>query len=528
MIYLDPPFNSDRVYNLVYYNKTTNSTAQQKAFHDMWTPSAQTQLMFEQFSDELKSNNSLDGSVRQFLEAWMGALKEGNMASQKLLNYLLYMTERLIVLRDVLKDSGSIYLHCDPTASHYLKVIMDSLFGRENFRNDIIWQRTNNPKGSQFKEKKFGTATDNILFYTKSKNYYFELTQAKTALTDDELKVKYPKNDEKGAYYEGPIECSASMGDRPNLCYEYKGYTNRYPSGWRMTKEKLTQLDEAGDLGWNSKQRPFRKLRPSNDHGLPIFSLWTDINRLYHSKEYLGYPTQKPKVLLERIIKASCPEGGTVLDPFCGCGTTIDAAIQLNRQWYGVDISTFSVELIKERIASKGVDYELKTIQPASWDEYNQLNPFEKQDYLIKQLGGMSNPKKTGDGGVDGELTVHLGLDKDGKDNWGKVIFSVKTGNQCQPSFLDELEGVVLKHQAHFGVLILDKDASFNMQTRVDGSRKIKYHHAKNMPPQEFSYLQIYTAREILEGAKLLVPPSIIAVKNYRKAQLELFQAQTQ
>ncbi len=332
LIYLDPPFNSNR-----HYEAPVGSKAAGAAFKDAWT--------FEDTDD-----------------AWWGLIAEKHPALYKVIDaagavgnsgdksYLIYMAMRVLELHRILKLTGSIYLHCDSTMSHSLKMMMDSIFGRRNFRNDIIWKRTNNPKGSQFKSKKYGVYTDNIFFYSKSDSFYFNLSAAKKKLDSEEIKKKYKLVDEHGRYYQGPIVRGASMGDRPNLCYEYKGYTSP-PSGWRMTKEKLIALDKAGNLGWSKNKMPFRKLRPQDDDGHPLGGLWDDISRISsQSPERTGYPTQKPIALLERIIKVSSNEGDVVFDPFCGCATTLIAAEKEKRQWIGIDISSKAVDLVKDRL----------------------------------------------------------------------------------------------------------------------------------------------------------------------------------
>ena len=458
LIYLDPPFNSNAHYSLTYKSNTNNTKAQQLAFNDMWqTSNRQLELLFDEFTTSIEKSN-IDKSLKIFLKSWLESLKEGDTETQKLLNYLIYMTQRLILMKSILKDSGSIYYHCDPSASHYIKIIMDGIFGRSNFRNEIIWCYKSGGAG----KKDFAKKHDVILRYSKTKDYYFKIQKEKSYLDSGKFGFKETKNlikeDEKGYY----------------------------------------TLVNARDY-WN-------------------------INIIGRSsKERLGYPTQKPRALLDRIIDASCPDDGLVLDPFCGCGTTIDSAINKNKKWIGIDISTFSIDMIKARIKSMLSNYDLEYVQVETWDEYEKLNPYEKQDFLIQALGGMPNSRKSGDKGVDGELTIHTGLDKEGKDLWGKVIFSVKSGKQVNPAMLRELKGAMQGiKDAVIGVLILDKSPSINMEIEAENSKKIKYSIDKKTPPLEFPMLQIYTASQILDGIRLNAPPSIMAIKNYRKAQMEI------
>ena len=250
----------------------------------------------------------------------------------------------------ILKPTGSIYLHCDPTASHYLKLILDDLFGKNNFRNEIVWQRASGrAKGSQHESRSLGRDTDSIFHYSKSDAFVHNAVSR--PLTEAEELEKFPIIDSNGRRYntDTPIFCQPSMGARPNLCYEYKGVVNPHPSGWRVSKEKLIGMDEAGYIIWRKGKRPLRKAYADEYKGKPIGSLWTDIS-IASGSERTGYPTQKPLALLDRIIKASSNENDMVLDPFCGCATTLVAADRLQREWIGIDISAKAAELVVERI----------------------------------------------------------------------------------------------------------------------------------------------------------------------------------
>ena len=473
LIYLDPPFNSNRVYNLIFKSDNTkNKSAQQIAFHDVWTPTAQTKFMFENFKETIDKETNIDQEVKDFLKAWMSALNTGSLHSRKLLNYLLYMTERLIPMKNILSDTGSIYLHCDPTASHYIKIIMDGIFGNDNFINEIVWcySGTGRPK------KNYKRKHDTILFYAKSKAYYIDVPKE---LPTNPLTIKrYNKTDSEGKVY----------------------------------KE------------WNTRgtiRKVYLKEEPIND--------WWEIPVIgATANERLGYPTQKPLTLLERIITSSCPEGGIVLDPFCGCGTAIDAAIKNRRHWIGMDISSFSIDIIEKRIRERhgferDTDFTVEYDRPRSWDEYSKLNAFEKQDFLIRKIGGMPNPRKSGDGGIDGTLTVHTGRDENNKDTAGKIIFSVKTGKQVNPAMLRELQGTMQRENAVIGVLLLDSEPSPNMRNMAEESKKFRYYFTKDALPVEYDSLQIYTAMEILDGVKLESPPPMVKVQEYTKLQKELF-----
>jgi DNA modification methylase len=383
LCYIDPPFNSNRNYEVFW-----GDVQEKRAFND-------------RFGDA---------------EA-----------------YINYMRPRVNEIYRVLKKTGSFYYHCDWHASHYVKIMLDQIFGFNNFQNEIIWKRTNNPKGSQFKDKRFGVYTDSIFFYAKTDDYVFELDRIKKSLTKFELEAKYPYIDEKGRYYQGPILRGDSMGERPNLVYEYKGYIPG-KAGWRLTKDKLIELDSIGNLGWSKNGKPFRKLRIDDDRGNPIGNLWDDIPRIYSSsEESLGYPTQKPIALLERIIEASSNKGDVVLDAFCGCGTTLVAAEKLKRNWIGIDISPTSCRVMSQRLYElfkfrEGKDFWVEDL-PKTEHELRELPHFEFQNWAVIALGqltnttGIPNKIKSGDFGIDGRLyPIELEKKKiDGKDLFGDI-----------------------------------------------------------------------------------------------------------
>lgn len=498
LIYIDPPFNSKRNYNVLFESIDIKDTkAQKEAFADTWSNVS--------YHDTLNEIQEMDLDLFKFLNA----LDEIKL-SKSAISYLTTMAIRIYYMHKLLKNTGSFYLHCDSTMSHYLKLLCDMVFGISNFRNEIIWKRTNNPKGSQFKDKKYGVYTDSILFYTKSANYTFNLNNAKQKLTIEEIKMKYPYEDEKGRYYQGPIVCSKSMGPRPNLCYEYKNYFPPYQSGWRLSKEKLIELDNKGDLGWTKKGTPFRKLRPENDTGHPISSLWDDIFRLYSSSESLGYPTQKPLTLLERIINVSSNEGDLVADFFCGCGTTIAAAEKLNRNWIGVDISHLAIKLIIDRLTKpypepkqieirKSIEVSGFPKDIASAKELARNTDKHRvnfQDWVIEfMIGGVSNIKKSGDGGYDGYLTFPL----PGEKRKGFGIIEVKSGN-VSISTLRSFMDVVEKEKADIGVFVcFEEQITKGMRTEAN---------AKGIIPGNAHRIQIITVEDLLDGKMPKIPHS--------------------
>ena len=285
--------------------------------------------------------------------------KEANVIEQKAYrdtwgrgidSYLSWFYETISILYELLSKTGSIYVHLDEHVGSHAKIILDEIFGQENFRSQITWVRSTNPKGSQHKSNKYSVFTDMILYYAKSEHAELDLLKIRIPLTEYELTEKYYRQDEIGPYYDGPIERSGSMGERPTLVYEYKGYVPS-PAGWRVTLGELIEIDKRGDLGWTSNGKPFRKLRPKDDKGQPIGNFWADISLINsQANERLGYPTQKPEALLERIIQASSHEGDLVLDCFCGSGTTAAVTEKLGRRWITCDLGRFAIHTARKRL----------------------------------------------------------------------------------------------------------------------------------------------------------------------------------
>ena len=455
LIYLDPPFNSSRIYNILF--RRDGVQAQQKAFDDMWRSIRHSEQLqeFERFLDH---QSDLSSTVRRFLHTWIVLMSEESQ-DQTMLTYLIYMTERLILLKRILKATGSIYYHCDPTASHYIKIIMDQVFGRKNFQNEIVWCYTG-PSGAK---KNFPRKHDVILRYTKSDEWVFN-TEA--------IRIPYKRITGQGK--------TSIVGNK------------------LTDKRLIVEYEKRG------------KVPPD---------FWLDIGSGSHisSKERLGYPTQKPLKLLDRIIKASSNQYDIVLDPFCGCGTALVSAHHLNRKWIGIDLSGYAIDEVTKRLAEYcsllKTDYQLIEGSPETLLEYNRLTPYEKQDWLIRRLGGHPNLRKSGDKGIDGELTIHLGTAEGGKHLWGKLIFSVKTGTQRTPAMIRELLGTMTAYKAEMGVLILDSDPTSEMEKVAEKAGTLCYQPGLSLPMSYFSRIQILTAREIIANATLSCPYTMLQIK---------------
>ncbi|TVQ79820.1 MAG: site-specific DNA-methyltransferase [Bradymonadales bacterium] len=311
-------------------------------------------------------------------------------------SFIAMIYERLKIMYDLLADDGSIYVHCDWRVNSYLRSVLDEIFGFENLRNEITWVRSTNPKGSQFDSPKYSVFTDTIFLYAKSAETKLDIAAVREPLTKDELAEKYSSKDEKGSYYDGPIVSSASMGPRPTLVYEFKGYTPP-PWGWRLKKENLEQLDANGNLGWTRNGKPFRKLRPEDDQGKVVGNIWSDISLLNsQAEERVGYPTQKPEALIERIIKASSKPDDLVADFFCGSGTMACAAEKLGRKWICADLGKFAIHTSRKRLIgtqrqlkAEGKNYrafEILNLGKYERQLYVGVNPDLREEQKAKQL----------------------------------------------------------------------------------------------------------------------------------------------
>ena len=332
LIYIDPPFDSKADYKKSVVLPGINALSDQSSFEE-----------------------------KQYTDIWDSD------------GYLQFLYERVLLLRELLAEDGVIFLHCDHHQVHRIRCIMDEVFGSDNFKNEIVWVRSTNPKGSQHAASALSVFVDTILCYGKSSSSSIHPDRIRVPLSDSELEEKYYRIDEKGRYYDGPIVSTAAMGDRPNLVYEYKGYTPP-SSGWRLKKESLEALDAAGDLGWTSNGKPFRKLRIEDDRGRPIGNFWNDISLINsQSNERVGYPTQKPERLLERIISLASEPGDVIFDCFMGSGTTQAVAMKLGRRFIGADINLGAIETTIKRL--NGVRYNLEVGSGSLFEGEDESKP---------------------------------------------------------------------------------------------------------------------------------------------------------
>ncbi len=349
LIATDPPFNKNRD-----FHATPDSLAQGASFSDRWSWERD---VHEEWTDSI---------IDDWPAVWEVIIAARAAYGDDMGAFLCWLGVRLMEMHRVLRPDGSIYLHCDPTAGHYIKGMLDAIFGWKNFRNEIVWRRIKAGKQSQHKSIRFGANTDSIFFYVKSSKAEFTPYRD---LTEDEVLAKFPLTDEAGQrYYDDSshIFRPAALGDRPNLCYEWRGFKNPNPSGWTMTKERLEEEYQKGNFVILPTGKLQRRKYHRDHRGIKLPNLWDDISNIGR-RERTGYPTQKPLALYERIIQASSNEGDIVLDPFCGCATTTIAAERLGRQWVGMDIWNEAHPVTLKRLAEEGM------VTAAS--EHNQMFP---------------------------------------------------------------------------------------------------------------------------------------------------------
>jgi len=486
LVYLDPPFNSNATYNVLFRGPSGDaSQAQIEAFEDTWHWNNAAEKAF----DEVMSGTNTD--VADMLKAMRSFLKDNDMMA-----YLTHMAVRLVELHRVLKPTGSIYLHCDPTASHYLKVLMDAVFDVRQFQNEIVWKRTTSHNDAK---NRFGDVADKIFYYVKSEVFTYSTQYG--PYDDEYLKDKYVHKDDSGRTYR--LSDLRSPQPRPNLTYDYKGY-KPHPNGWAISIEKMREYDAAGRLQFPKTPDGRIQFKRYLDErkGMPIGSVWVDIPPINSmAQERLGYPTQKPVALLERILSASSNPGDVVLDPFCGCGTTVHAAEKLKRQWIGIDITHLSVSLIEKRLkdAFPGIEFKVHG-RPKDLDGARDLALRDKHQFQLWATSVVDaqpyrGGKKGADGGVDG--IMHF---RSGAKSHEKAIVSVKGGGNISVRDVRELISVVDRERAKIGVYLSLESPTEPMVKEAAGAGLY------DGPTGKVPKIQLLTIEELFAGKKPRVP----------------------
>ena len=501
LIYLDPPFNSRQDYNVLFRGTSgEESRAQIQAFDDTWHWGDEAELAF----DAVMTGQNSDAA--EMLRSMRAFLKESDMMA-----YLAMMAVRLVELHRVLKPTGSLYLHCDPTASHYLKILMDAIFEPENFRNEIIWQRTSSHANVI---QKFGAVHDVLLFYGKSGA--FTWNQQYVPYTPEYVEMFFDHADETGRrYFRRDLTASMSRASTGQL-YEWHGIKPPPSRCWAMAKERMDALEEQGRIHWPKKEggMPRLKMYPEDSPGVPVQDIWNDVKTMHNlSAERLGYPTQKPLSLLERIITASSNEGDVVLDPFCGCGTTIHAAQKLRRGWIGIDITHLAISLIEKRLkdAFPGIEYEVHGT-PKDLDGARDLalrDKYQFQWWAVSLVSAVpfAGKKKGADTGIDGLIYFK----PEGKTT-EKAIVSVKGGDNVNVAMVRDLAHVVDREKAKIGVFITLADSTGPMRTEAVKAGFYETLYGR------YPKLQILTIRELFDGKKPDIP---LVESSFKKAPKE-------
>jgi DNA modification methylase len=530
LIYLDPPFNSKQTYNLMYKTLTGKPVPEQaEAFCDTWEMDAEKEQLAKAMPVLLREHG-VDDYYVEFWSLWMKALRH---TQPHLLAYLIYMVQRLVYMKTILRPTGSIYLHCDPTASHYIKVMMDGIFGHKNFRNEIIWRRT----GAHNSSSKWGPIHDVILFYTASDEYtwnnpkqpymrghvkeHFEADEQgyKTAYYGNVLTGSGTRNGESGKPWKGidptaknrhwavPRKLWEDSGISADGLSQHQKLDALYEAGfiklvegqaWPIYERRIRASDgpASGDI-WSYQPYTEGSVHGSED-GIDADVSWIKPRSL----ERLGYPTQKPVGLLKRIILASSKPGDVVFDPFCGCGTTIYAAHETQRQWIGCDIAILAIKLIKEVLGEKyrldeGAHFEVDGI-PVSVEQAEALferDPFQFQHWAVERVGGFPMQKKVADRGVDGKIYFEA-------DGMRSMVLSVKGGG-IHPSDVRDLRGVLEREtESSLAGLICLREPTKAMKEEAGRAGMLEF------AGHTFPRIQLLTIREVLEDKREFATPT--------------------
>jgi DNA modification methylase len=486
LVYLDPPFNSRQDYNVLFAEKDgSQSSSQIRAFEDTWEWNIEAERAYQETVEQ-------GGRVAQAMVAFRTFLGGSDM-----LAYLAMMAPRLIELKRVLKETGSIYLHCDPTASHYLKILMDGVFGPQFYGSEIIWKRSSAHSDTKQGRKLHGHIHDVILFFTKGDEWKWNPIYTKY---DSSYVEDFYRHTEEGTgrrYRLGDLTAARPGGDTE---YEWKGvkpYKGRF---WAYSKANMAKFEREGRLVYSKRGMPSYKRYLDEMPGVPLQDLWTDIPPIGPgAQERLGYPTQKPEALLERIVAASSNQGDLVLDPFCGCGTTVQVAQRLGRRWIGIDITHLAIGLIRRRLSDTFGEDVRKSYQvigePTDLEGARELaehpDKYQFQSWALGLVGARPKELKKGaDRGIDGRLYFH---DEPG-GRTKQILLEVKSG-KVDVAQVRGLRGAVEREKAEIGVFLcfeaptkpmLREAAEAGFYTAPDGSRYPK--------------LQILTIQDILDG----------------------------
>ncbi len=503
LVYIDPPFNSKRNYNQIYNNVGTEDRAQAQAFVDTWTWDDHAGEGFGQLLSN--DGNRFTAQTIELIKGLHAVLGKGS-----LLAYLISMTLRITEIHRVLKPTGSFYLHCDPTASHYLKLVLDTIFVTQGgeYQNEIVWRRTTNSGSSKSVAKRYPANSDIIFFYTKSSEYKFDHTRTEYS---DKYKSRFTKQDERGAYYSDNLKT--------------------------YSQDRLEKLKTENRIEFTSTGKPRIKNYLHEGKGIISDNIWVDIDSLNsQAAERLGYPTQKPEALLERIIEASTNPGDVVLDAYCGCGTTIAVAQKLGRHWIGMDITYQSISLILRRLEAQygkaildiitlsGIPQDMASAKALANKKDDRVRKeFEKWAVLTYSNNrAIINQKKGADAGVDGIAYFQTSY----TDN-AKIIFQVKSGHVGRGD-IAKLRGDMEREGAALAIFLTLEAPTAPMQAEAKAAGL----YYQDLMHQNYDKIQIVTVQEMVEGEKqrLQIPMSLEVLKKAQAvtqdSQLQLLDAE--
>ncbi len=516
LVYLDPPFNSNRSYNVLFKEESgREGEAQIRAFDDAWHWGPVAEATYQ----ELVANAPM--SVATMISAFRQFIGPNQM-----LAYLVMMTARLVELHRVLKPTGSLYLHCDPTASHYLKIILDTVFGAQNFVSEIVWKRTS----AHSSAKRYGPVHDTLLFYGKSAS--FTWVPQYEPLNDEYVASHYRSKDDQGRAY--TLSDLTAAGTRKGSSGQpWRGFDPASKGNhWKFTLENLERLDSEGRIhfpargGWPRYRRYLEDIK-----GVNTQDVWTTIDPINaQAAERLGYPTQKPVALLERIIQASSNPGDVVLDPFCGCGTTIAAAQRLGRTWIGIDVTHLAIALQKYRLKDsfglvEGKDYkvigeptDLQGARKLAHDDRYQFQWWALSLIKARPLGGEAGTKegkKGSDRGVDGVITF---LD-DPSARAKRLLVQVKSG-KVKSGDIRDLRGVLDREQAEMGAFITLDEPTPEMLAEAASTGVYR----SPTWQRDYPRLQVLSVAALLGGGEVKMPPAATTFKQAAKVAAEAGQ----
>lgn len=501
LVYLDPPFNSNAAYSVLFKSPVAEDASSQiQAFDDTWTW-------------DTPAEACMDRTRELSIDTWklLDALRRTFLGDSDVMAYIAMMAPRLLEMRRVMKPSATLYLHCDPTASHYLKILLDCVFEGQGYINEVSWKRTTAKADYAQGATHYPRVRDVLLVYRRDEREIPTFNQQFGAYDETYLSSKYRHKDADGRIYRLDNLTGPGGASKGNAFYEVMG-VKRY---WRYSRERMRELIDKGLI---VQTRPggvpqFKRYLDTMP-GVPISDEWGDISPINsQAKERLHYPTQKPLQLLERIIATSSNEGDVVLDPFCGCGTAIHAAEKMGRRWIGIDITYLAIQVIQDRFKEwlPRAQYEIDGIprDELAARKLASMKPYQFQLWAVGRVGGQPRGKGA-DRGIDGEVIFLRGVKK-----YGRAIVSVKAGKHVNPDMIRALKGVVDREDAQMGIFVCLEQPTKEMRTEAATGRNIE------LPGGIRPRIQIVTLADLLAGPNLGIVTNLNMVQAAAAARAE-------